>query len=108
MLQLRDHSIIEGHRGEFEQNAAFDRGSSKLRWPDSRHNSIPSTALDMQPYPMPEEERDLREELSYLAGLYIGIGAQMGLKLRSGRDWDRDGESSDNFFDDYFHIEIDE
>ena len=106
VLKLRDHSIIEGHRPEAEQNAAFDRGASKLRYPDGNHNSIPSKALDMQPYPIPEDEETLREDLSYLAGLYVGIGSTMGMKLRWGGDFDMDGETADNRWDDLFHIEV--
>ena len=106
VLQIRDHSIIKGHRPEAEQNDPFDRGASKLRWPDGNHNSIPSKALDMRPYPMPEGEETLREDLSYLAGLYVGIGSQAGLRLRWGGDFDQDGETADYRWDDLWHIEI--
>ena len=108
VLQLRDHSIIQGHRIKEDQNAAFDIGTSKLRWPDGSHNSIPSMALDMQPYPMSDDDDTLREDLSYLAGLYVGIGSEMGLQLRWGGDWDKNGQTSDNRWDDLFHIEISE
>lgn len=106
VLPLKDHAIIEGHRNETDQNAAFDRGDSKLRWPDGNHNSLPSKAIDVRPHPWPVDEDMQREELSYLAGLYVGIASELGLKLRWGGDWDRDGEASDNHFDDLFHIEI--
>jgi hypothetical protein len=106
VLKIRDHSIIEGHRPEAEQNAAFDSGASHLRWPDGKHNSIPSKALDMQPYPLPESTQVLREDLSYLAGLYVGIGRQMGLRIRWGGSWDETGETVNNKFDDLYHIEV--
>lgn len=106
VVQIRDHSIIDGHRDEARQNAAFDAGNSKLRWPGGKHNKLPSLALDMQPYPMPEDHDTLREDLSYLAGLYVGIGRTMGLTLRWGGDFDMDGETADNHWDDLFHIEI--
>jgi len=108
VLKLRDHSIIEGHRPEKEQNAAFNATPqrSKIKWPDGKHNSIPSKALDMQPHPMPEDDDTLREDLSYIAGLYVGIGSEMGLTLRWGGDFDMDGETADNRWDDLFHLEI--
>ena len=106
VLKIRNHSIIQGHRNEADQNAAFDRGDSKLRWPDGNHNCIPSKALDMQPWPMPDDEQALREDLSYLAGLYVGIGPTMGVILRWGGSWDRSGEIENNKFFDGFHIEI--
>ncbi len=44
--------IICGHRGEVEQNDAFDRGNSLLRFPNSKHNKLPSLAVDATPRPL--------------------------------------------------------
>lgn len=104
VLQIRDHSVIEGHRDEATQNRYFEAGVSKVSFPDSKHNIYPSEAIDIQPYPYNEET--LREDLSYLAGLYIGIAAERGIDLRWGGDWDEDGETADNSFDDLFHLEM--
>ena len=41
-----------------------------------------------------------------MGGMLRGIGHMMGYKLRWGGDWDRDGETKDNNFDDLVHIEI--
>ena len=106
VLQIRDHSVIEGHRDEATQNRYYEEGVSKLQYPDSKHNAYPSNAIDIQPYPYPATEQALREDLTLLAGLYIGVAAERGLVLRWGGDWDRDGETGDNNFDDLFHIEI--
>lgn len=35
------------HRGEQEQNDAFARGASRIKWPDSRHNKTPAEAMDL-------------------------------------------------------------
>lgn len=106
VLLIKDHSILKGHRPEAEQNAAFDSGNSKLRWPRGKHNAVPSKALDVQTYPRPPHERDLRNEQFYLLGLYVGIAAEMGIDLLTGADWDDDGELTDNGWDDLFHVEI--
>ena len=45
-----DMTILCGYRGEAEQNAAFESGSSQLRFPQSRHNRSPSLAVDVAPY----------------------------------------------------------
>jgi peptidoglycan L-alanyl-D-glutamate endopeptidase CwlK len=108
VLQLRDITIVTGHRGEQEQNQMFELGRSKVKWPNGKHNTFPSKAIDFQPYPYPQTEAALREDLSYIAGLFVGIAASKGRKLRWGGDWDRDGETEDNGFDDLFHIEIDD
>ena len=105
VLKIKDHSILQGHRPEDEQNAAFDTGNSKLRWPDGKHNRLPSTAMDVQTHPVPEREQELREEQLYLLGLYRGIGSEMDMEVTTGADWDSNGEISDNGFDDFFHVE---
>lgn len=51
--QVMDFAVICGHRGETEQNAAFYAGKSKLKYPYSKHNSLPARAYDRVPYPIP-------------------------------------------------------
>lgn len=41
--------VVCGHRGEEAQNAAFLSGKSKLSWPYSKHNKLPSLAVDLAP-----------------------------------------------------------
>lgn len=124
VLAIKDHSVLKGHRPESEQNAAYygNPQRSKLKWPDGKHNGVPSRAIDVQTYPLPlnglaqaatilpkykeEYQRRLREEQLYLLGLYMGIASEMGITLRTGADWDRDGEIADNGWDDFFHVEI--
>ncbi len=108
VLRIKDHSIVKGHRPKLEQNAAFASGNSKLQWPDGEHNDLPSKALDVQTFPRPETEQELREDQLYLLGLYVGIASEMGITLRSGADWDRDGEIAVNGFDDFYHVVIDD
>ena len=45
-----DITIIEGHRTEDRQNQMVAEGKSQLRWPRSRHNSLPSMAVDVAPF----------------------------------------------------------
>ena len=106
LTEVADVSLIEGFRNELKQNAAFDSGMSKVRWPDGRHNQRPSKAVDFQPYPRPAEDVMLRTALAYIAGRAIQIGIEEGVTLRWGGDWDRDGELTDQDFQDLFHLEI--
>src|ERR1700692_337198 len=41
-----DCIVIEGNRGQSEQDAAFESGYTKLRYPNGKHNAIPSNAVD--------------------------------------------------------------
>jgi hypothetical protein len=102
-IKYRDFTIICGHRSEAEQNLAYRTGKSKLKFPQSKHNSYPSTAVDVAPYPMDWNDR---ERFYYLAGFLQGIAKTKGINLRYGGDWDRDGEITDNTFDDLVHLEI--
>jgi peptidoglycan L-alanyl-D-glutamate endopeptidase CwlK len=52
VIQFVDCSIICGYRNERDQNEAYDKGFSKLRFPQSRHNKLPSEAVDAVPYPI--------------------------------------------------------
>jgi peptidoglycan L-alanyl-D-glutamate endopeptidase CwlK len=45
-----DFIVICGYRGEKEQNEAFRRGTSKLKFPKSKHNKTPALAFDAVPY----------------------------------------------------------
>lgn len=85
-------SILEGHRNEKDQNAAFKRGASKLQWPNGNHNKFPSLAVDALPLPI--DWKDTRQMVLF-AGIVLGIAAEMGLKIRWGGDWNRNVNMND-------------
>jgi peptidoglycan L-alanyl-D-glutamate endopeptidase CwlK len=82
------------------------QGLSKVKF--GKHNVYPAQAVDVQPYPVAHSQQDLREELAFIGGLFIAFGRARGLKLRWGGSWDRTGQTRNNAFDDYYHVEIDE
>ena len=104
--EVTDISLIFGYRDRETQNIMFDNDRSKLRYPDSKHNRKPSLAVDLQPYPFPEHEPKLWGALGYIAGHAFRIAEEEGFKIRWGGDWDRDGDMTDQNFDDLFHIEL--
>ena len=61
-----DLSVACGHRGKVDQDRAFAEGHSKLRWPKSRHNSYPSLAVDLWPYPVDWQDHAAFERLRAL------------------------------------------
>ena len=105
LLIRMDVSLTSGHRSESEQNALYPK-FTKVKWPDSKHNTLPSLAVDVQPYPLPTNKHELWAALGYMAGLATLIAERQGTHLRWGGDWDRDGDLTDNNFDDLFHLEI--
>lgn len=98
-----DHTIVTGHRGQAAQDEAHRTGKSDKPWPTSKHNSLPSMAVDVAPCPINWKDR---ERFTFFAGVVLGTAAQMGIELRWGGDWDRDTEVADNSFDDLAHFEI--
>ena len=98
-----DCSVLVGFRGENEQNTAYESGYSKVKWPHGKHNSNPSFAVDVSPYPIDWEDR---ERFIYFGGFVKGCAYKMDVPLRWGGDWDNDTSLADNKFDDLVHFEI--
>ena len=105
VIKYRDCSVLEGHRSEERQNQLFEEGKTKVKYPNGRHNSNPSLAVDVTPYPI---DWDDRERQTLFAGFVIGVASQMGIRLRWGGDWNMNFEVDDNQFDDFPHFEIKE
>jgi|TARA_R110002096_G_scaffold118453_1_gene256488 peptidoglycan L-alanyl-D-glutamate endopeptidase CwlK len=98
-----DCSVLEGHRSKERQNKLYDEGRTKVKYPNGRHNTNPSKAADVTPYPVDWEDR---ERQTLFAGFVIGIARGMGYRIRWGGDWDMDFKVMDNRFDDFPHFEI--
>lgn len=93
LIHRMDVIVLCGHRGEREQNAAYDRGNSKLRYPRSKHNSLPSRAIDIAPYTpgIIVDWKDLKK-FAIMCDHIKHIADQLGIKIRQGRyfsfhDW---------------------
>lgn len=95
--------VLEGHRGEAAQNAAFAAGKSQLRFPNGKHNALPSLAVDVVPLPV---DWNNREAFSYFAGHMMMAAVMMGYKLRWGGNWREDFNLDANKFDDLPHYEL--
>lgn len=52
LIKTFDFSVTCGHRGKADQDAAYKAGNSKVRFPNSAHNKLPSMAVDIVPYPV--------------------------------------------------------
>ena len=98
-------TILCGHRDDLEQHLAFTSGKSKLDYPNSKHNSNPSRAVDMAPTPY--NPTDLRHLLSF-GGFVLGCASVLGLSVRWGGSWSRLPAPVDPLkdFSDLFHFEL--
>ena len=98
-----DCSILEGHRNKERQNRMVEESKSQVSWPDGKHNTVPSMAVDVTPYPVVWDDR---ERQTLFAGYVLATAKAVGIDLRWGGDWDRDTEVRDNSFDDLVHFEL--
>ena len=98
-----DCTILCGHRGLSEQNELFRRGLSKLEFPNSKHNTEPSRAVDVAPYPIDWNDTN---RFYFFAGYVKGIAHHLGFPLRWGGDWDGDTQVKDQTFNDLVHYEL--
>ena len=103
VIKYVDCSILEGHRNEERQENLFKEGKTKVHYPKGRHNSKPSRAVDVTPYPVDWADR---ERQTLFAGFVLGLARGMGIHLRWGGDWNMNFEVKDNRFDDFPHFEL--
>lgn len=103
LIKIMDVTILCGYRGKDEQNLAYSQGKSKLQFPQSKHNKTPSQAIDIAPYPV---DWNNLNRFYHMIGIIRGIAHVKGIKIRSGGDWDIDGEITDNKFNDLPHVEL--
>lgn len=122
-----DFGILQGHRALAQHEANVAAGVSRAVM--SKHCSTPALAFDFAPYVKgiglltghpaqieslcerfhikpAEADAYIREQYTLVAGVILGVGVAQGIALRWGGDWDRDGDTLDNRFDDLGHIEI--
>ena len=108
VIKTRDCTILDGHRGAEEQNEAFRKGYSRLAFPHSKHNSVPSMAIDVAPYFECEPHIRWNDSESFynFIGYVQRVADELGVKIRSGADWDMDYDFHDQTFFDLPHFEL--
>lgn len=105
-------TVTCGHRTKEEQDAAYyaEKPTTQVKWPDSKHNSFPSMAVDIAPIEFvtgkPIIDWKDAARFYYLAGHMMREAINRGVPLRFGGDWDKDTELKDNKFNDLPHFEI--
>lgn len=109
VIKYFDCTILEGYRDEADQEADFKAGKTQLHWPNGRHNSRPSLAVDVAPYPV---EFNHPNRFYWFAGYVMATAEQLKQQgkithsLRYGGDWNSNKEIDDQTFDDLVHFEL--
>ena len=115
VIQYIDFSILEGTRTLEKQQEYFTDGKSKLDGINrkSKHQSFPSLAVDVAPYPIDfKNQSKARARFYFLAGYFFQASqtlfdaGEITHKLRWGGNWDNDFDFEDQTFDDLPHFEL--
>lgn len=94
ILQEMDITVLCGHRTKEEQDKAVADGYSKAAFPKSKHNSLPSKAVDIAPYPV--DFNDIKR-FQEMCKIVERIAQKLDIQITLGRDFS---------FKDYPHIEL--
>ena len=104
-----DITVLEGTRSMERQGELFSSGASKVPPGKSKHNRVPSDAVDICPARAPRfwaQGKDLpREEYDKVANRFLDIATRNNIAIRWGGDWDGDGDTTDQTFNDLVHFE---
>lgn len=127
VIKFFDCTILYGNRSRELQFELFKQGRSKVdgKWVVvdkklvvtdkdgytnlSKHNYIPSEAVDAIPYPLNWGDTN---RMRYFAGFVVGIAqylysiGEISHRIKWGGDWDSDTDLSDQNFNDLVHFEI--
>lgn len=121
---------LGGWRDRDTQEELYEKGVTKVHWPDSKHNyqahevdvtlgwaqaigQPMSMAFDFAPWfrEPPHIRWEETDQFIFVAGVILGVGnpflKDYGYQLRLGLNWDMDDEIlTDQGFDDYGHVEL--
>lgn len=111
LIERYDFTVVCGNRNEEDQNKAYNEGKSTLQYPNSKHNTFPSLAVDLAPYELTGIDWG-KMQSCYFAGQVMGLAEElfsqgiMKHRIRPGIDWDMDNDVDDTKFWDAGHFEV--
>lgn len=107
-IKIFDFSVVCGTRGKEDQENACASGKSKVHYPNSKHNSNPSLAMDLCPYRDGALQWKDTKAFIHLAGIIKAVAFEKGIKVRWGGDFNRNNNFSDDSFVDMPHFELED
>jgi peptidoglycan L-alanyl-D-glutamate endopeptidase CwlK len=110
VIKFYDCTILEGYRNQAQQEEDFKTGHSRLHFPFGKHNSQPSMAVDVAPYPINFNDSKL---LLWFGGYVMGIAqklkdeGKMEHSIRWGGSWEGLGKlNTPAMIEDMVHFEL--
>lgn len=99
-----DFTILQSQRGRADQELAFKLKRTKVHFGNSAHNWAPAIALDIAPFPV--NWNNVKRFRDLQMGVIKPLAAKLDIPIRLGCDWDRDGDTADEKFVDWPHVEL--
>lgn len=110
VIKYYDCTILEGYRNEADQESDFAKGTTKLHYPNGKHNHNPSMAVDVTPYPINFNNDRLA---LWFGGYVLGIAqklkdeGKMTHSIRWGGAWNGLGDlNKPGMLEDTDHFEL--
>ena len=84
VVKTMDCTVLCGFRNQEDQDVAYAHGFSKVKWPDSKHNTFPSKAADVAPWPL-----DWKDTASFevLGSFVLAKAKEMEIDIEWGGTW---------------------
>lgn len=97
--------IADAVRGEIAQTKAYATGHSKKKFGGSPHNWFPSLAVDIYPAPF-KVSTPMAVFVKMQMEIIRPLANDLQIPIRQGIDFNRNGNLSDDRWDDAPHIEL--
>jgi peptidoglycan LD-endopeptidase CwlK len=94
-------AVLEGQRTREQQEQLFKKGATRTL--NSKHLKEPSEAVDICPIPLNWKDTKSFHELKKIV---FEEAEKLKIEIRWGGDWDRDGDTKDQKFNDLPHYEL--
>lgn len=109
VIKYEDCTIIESYRDADAQERAVKEGKSKVHFPFGAHNSLPSVAVDVSPYPIRWDDTKRFYVFYGIVRVVVDqllASGKITHKIRWGGDWGCNDNYNDQKFNDLDHFEL--
>lgn len=106
-ISTTDFTVICGYRDKAGQDAALKAKTTKVAFPNSDHNQLPACAIDVLPFPFSDwNDPKMLSGWKAISVAMFEAAEELGVAIRWGGDFNRDGNKTTNDAWDKPHFEL--
>lgn len=102
VIKYQPFLVIAGHINEETQTEHYMNKLTDVQWPDGRHNAYPSPAVDIAPFPVPEDWEKNIMVFYQLAAIVKFVAKSMNIQIK----WRGDDIKYPTKIEDLIHFEL--